>query len=102
LARHTRFRIGIAHDAGRGVPQGVTLEPVKRRRIRALQILPAEEHDACTEAAGRSHGEKRRQVVRLFVDMHQIGPELRQQTIELRVVMQMKTAVESQRRDDRL
>ena len=95
-------RFLVADDGIVDVAQHVALHQAEGQGIAPLDVLPGEKEALGPGPARQPQGVGRRQVVRLLVDVHQVGlhaPDLLAQT---RVKVEVKVAVEGHGLDDQL
>ncbi len=95
-------RLAVAHDAVVDPGQHLPLDEVERRGIAAAQVLPAEEERFGPGGASVAHGQPGGQVVRLFVDVDHVGPEVAQAVGQGGVVVVVEAAVEANGIDEQL
>ena len=94
LAYENVAGLGVAGDGdGTGAVYDA-LEPVERRRIAAVQVLPGEEERLCADGPRRSHAEKRSQIVRFLIEMHNLRLQLPQLCYQSGIEVEVVRAVE--------
>src|SRR5205823_14677700 len=81
-AQHAGCALGAGDGSG-GSSKSVALHPRERRWIAANEVLPGEEQCRDPTASSLPHGEERRQVVRFFVDVHDVWSTLVEDPSEL-------------------
>jgi len=92
----------VAHDGVIDPAQHLPFNLAERQRVAAMQVLPGKEQRFGPDLAGLPHGQPRRQVVRLFVDVDDVGPELGQAAGQIGEVVDVVAAVEANRLDEQL
>jgi hypothetical protein len=92
-------RFPVANDAIVGVPQYVAFQEAKGEGVVPQDVLPGEKQAPGPDPAGQPHGVSRGQVVRLLVDVDQVGPHAADLLTQTGVEVQVKVPVEDHRLD---
>ena len=78
----------------------IKFDLAERWRIGAIEVLPGEEQRTCLVLASKTHSLEGCVIVWFLIDMHDFGAYLVHNLAELRVVMQVKVAIEGYGGDD--